>query len=558
MTEQKTSAPPTPANAALQYVPDAYDARRPQVKGIHSAGDGFLTGFVRHSGVGQFVASCTGREQFMHFTKRIEGLAGEPRKTLWAPPWRHDLLSAVGAVHSAGPGIAALAWERRHLSNRAYSVTGLTHTLSSITAAEQVFSLYLAPTQSWDALVCTSRAARNVVSRLLDGCRDYVEDRFGVARPPASVQLPIIPLGVDCARLDPGRPDGPSRAELRQRLGIAEDEVLALFYGRLSFHAKAHPVPMFRAANEARRRSGVKLRLAMFGQFFTPAIEGRFREAAARYCPDMPVDFIAGTDRFWSDRIWHAADIFVSLSDNIQETFGLTVIEAMAAGLPCIVSDWDGYRDTVEHGVTGFAVPTRAPAPGAGHDLAFLHQAGGLTYDQFIGAVSLATAVDPEGCVEAFVALARDPGLRRRMGEAGRHRAKNLFDWATVVGAYQELWRELGERRARDTETAPRRADRAADPTSIDPFTLFSEHPTAVFGPEALEDEPAPGAAERIDALIDDKMVRYVESTLLDSAELRAMAQGRPLGSDPKTPGLHRQRALRSAGWMKKFGLRPF
>src|SRR5207244_1790203 len=44
--------------------------------------------------------------------------------------------------------------------------------------------------------------------------------------------------------------------------------------------------------------------------------------------------------------------------DNLQETFGLTPIEAMACGVPQVVSDWDGYRDTVLDGVTGYLVPT--------------------------------------------------------------------------------------------------------------------------------------------------------------------------------------------------------
>ena len=53
-----------------------------------------------------------------------------------------------------------------------------------------------------------------------------------------------------------------------------------------------------------------------------------------------------------------AADLFVSLADNPQETFGITPLEAMAAELPCLVSDWDGYRDTVTNDV-GCRIPTR-------------------------------------------------------------------------------------------------------------------------------------------------------------------------------------------------------
>ena len=53
-----------------------------------------------------------------------------------------------------------------------------------------------------------------------------------------------------------------------------------------------------------------------------------------------------------------AADIFVSLADNIQETFGLSVIEAMASSLPLVVSDWNGYKDLVNHGFNGFRIPT--------------------------------------------------------------------------------------------------------------------------------------------------------------------------------------------------------
>lgn len=59
--------------------------------------------------------------------------------------------------------------------------------------------------------------------------------------------------------------------------------------------------------------------------------------------------------------VYSAADIFVSPSDNMQETFGLTLLEAGAAELPAVVSDWDGYRDIIVHDETGFLVPVLAP-----------------------------------------------------------------------------------------------------------------------------------------------------------------------------------------------------
>ena len=65
-------------------------------------------------------------------------------------------------------------------------------------------------------------------------------------------------------------------------------------------------------------------------------------------CPSTPTD-----DRQPS------VYVFVSLPDNIQETFGLVVIEAMASGLPVVGSDWDGYRDLILDGETGCLVPTR-------------------------------------------------------------------------------------------------------------------------------------------------------------------------------------------------------
>ena len=50
----------------------------------------------------------------------------------------------------------------------------------------------------------------------------------------------------------------------------------------------------------------------------------------------------------------------------IQETFDLTLLGAMAAGLPVVASDWDGYRYTMRDGIEAFLVPTLGGPFGVG------------------------------------------------------------------------------------------------------------------------------------------------------------------------------------------------
>jgi hypothetical protein len=172
--------------------------------------------------------------------------------------------------------------------------------------------------------------------------------------------------------------------------------------------------------------------------------------------------------------IWSVADFFISFSDNIQETFGLTPIEAMAAGLPSVVTDWNGYKDSVRHGEDGFRISTVAPGPGMGSDLAYWFTSGWMNYSNYVGAASQYVAVDYKEAVGAITALVMYPDLRRRMGEQARARAKAVFDWAAIVPQYQALWAEQDARR-RAAPPVPRSPD---NPFRPDPFRLFAAYPT--------------------------------------------------------------------------------
>jgi hypothetical protein len=207
------------------------------------------------------------------------------------------------------------------------------------------------------------------------------------------------------------------------------------------------------------------------------ALEEAFHTSTRQFCPSIHYRAVDGRPPDTRFSLWSVADIFLSLSDNIQETFGLTPIEAMAAGLPCVVSDWDGYRDTVRHGIDGFRVPTCAPRGGLGEDLAYAFAQEWMNYDQYVAGASQLIAVDINRAAEALTALVLDANLRRRMGAAGAQRAREVFDWSAIIPQYQDLWGELAARRACAPEPGPNHL--AGNPARLDPFRLFASYPTA-------------------------------------------------------------------------------
>ena len=88
----------------------------------------------------------------------------------------------------------------------------------------------------------------------------------------------------------------------------------------------------------------------MYGTAVMASIPHALKEAAAELCPNVEVRLLDGQDLDLGALARAASDMALSLVDCLQETFGLTPVEAMASGLPAVVSDWNGYRDTVVEG----------------------------------------------------------------------------------------------------------------------------------------------------------------------------------------------------------------
>ncbi|MBY0432341.1 MAG: glycosyltransferase family 4 protein [Rhodospirillales bacterium] len=542
-------------NAAILYAADAYVTDRQDLKGRHAAGAGFLRGLFRHLQAPNFACLANTRPEAETFAAQARANGrGEP--VHWIAPATLKEVSQVGALHVPDPSLAPWAWRRRISGAQGFSLTGVTHTICSAGTLEVYRDLLTAPIESWDAVICTSRAARAVMEAGFAEWEDYLGDRLNAQRF-TRPQLPVIPLGVHADLFAPV--DAPaSRAGLRAELGLAEDDVAVLFFGRLAFHAKGHPLPMLLGLEEARMRTGRNLVLLLCGRYPNPETGEEFARAAKDFCPNVPMLYIDGTDEARCRAVWHAADIFTSLSDNLQETFGLTPVEAMAAGLPVVASDWDGYRDTIADGETGILIPTLTAPLGSGRIIGRAYAEGLLNYDHYIGSASLCTAVDIPACAEAYARLASDPALRRRMGEAGRRRVRERFDWKVVIAAYQALWAELAERRRAGTETAPPRPDGPVWPCRDDPFSLFRSFPSRVLDEETVLTLTA--APEVLDTRLGLGMNTYSLPMLFSREEVGGLVQR--LASGPIRLGdlqgkdsAQTQALRRAAAWLIKMGM---
>ncbi len=484
----------SPINAAIRFEPDAFDMTGPLLMGRQAAGYGFLRAAIAAHGQAPLVGygpALGGGKAFAGLVGRLDPAA----KTDWVRSDNLDRLGEIGVCYRPDPALGKDARLRLRVGAARYSLCGVTHTLSSGRAADSVTDLLVAPMMPWDAVISTSTAGLAVVESMLDEQAAYLAWRFPGAPPPPRPQLPVIPLGVHAADYD--RPQG-DRTRARAALAIGEGEVAALYAGRLALSDKAHPFAMLVALQAAAERTTRSVALIVAGRFADKMVETAWRSGVETFCPKVRCIFVDGGQFDAYQDAWAAADFFVSAADSVQETFGLTPLEAMAAGLPCVVSDWNGYRDTVRDGIDGFRVRTWAPPVGAGEPLARIFETEVIGDGMYCWRMALSVAVDLEELTGRLGDLIDNADLRRRMGEAGRQRARETFEWSVVYRQYQALWGELNDRRR---AVSGRREDVArvagaprATAGRFDPFKTFAHYATGAIS-EATLARLAPGAS---------------------------------------------------------------
>lgn len=345
--------------------------------------------------------------------------------------------------------------------------------------------------------------------------KNYLVHRLGIQKLP-QINLPVIPLGIDTRRFEPLTAE---QSSAKAALNISKDEVAVSFVGRLSWHAKAHPIPMYLAISEAAKATGKKIVMIECGWHANDAARKAFEDTQSLFSGPLRFMHVDGRTPEAVNSVYAASDIFMSLSDNIQETYGVTPIEAMSTGVPVVVSDWDGYRDTVRDGVDGFKIKTFCPDATHQQDLIYRYEMGIDNYDYYCGHTSMSHAVDVGDLTEKLTELVENPPLRRKMGAAGKARARDVFDWSVIIKQYTSLRDELEKARKRNVE------DTMLHPTiwpeRLDPMIGFKQYPSArLKSDDKLEHGAASG--QLLDQIMNDHMVTYAKQVVPNAAAVKA------------------------------------
>lgn len=312
---------------------------------------------------------------------------------------------------------------RNRLSRRIFPITGIIHSLSYADFANSFLRHLWPGTTRRDCITCTSTLGMQTVQTFFDWLREGYELSQSSHPEP---QLAHIPLAVDASEFTPGeQSDGPVRL---------------LVFGRLSHHSKMDLVPLVRALHrlvqDGMDPQAVELVLAGWTEDDDPYLT-MLQGMVANVGVSLSVHSRPSEDE--KIELFRSADIFISIADNPQETFGITLVEAGAFGLPTVASEYDGYRDIIKAGETGLLIPTIGPATTPDVD-----GTASLLFDnQYHLMLAQRTAVSIPDLAEGLRKLIESPELRASMGKAARKRVQDKFAWPTVIAQYVKLWDDL-------------------------------------------------------------------------------------------------------------------
>jgi glycosyltransferase involved in cell wall biosynthesis len=316
-----------------------------------------------------------------------------------------------------------------------WPVLGMTHDLADRRVFEALVLYGTLTRARSDTIICASRTAQ----RILEHYTSCIDESIR----PIGLHLPIVSHGVDARTIK----RVPKR-EARLELGLSESEIVFLYFGRISLWQKADLRGLVRTFCERFRGRRATLIIAgsAVNEDGNPDVSALMDEIRVwTSWTNCKVKVYTNVDVSWKQTLHSAADIFVSPSNSLQETFGLSIAEAMLYQLPVVATKWSGYQDIVVDKATGFLINTNVVLDAyvaASHPYMSGHQRALQTVR--------AVKIDWNAYAEKMDALYQSDDLRIRLGLAGAVRARQLFSVEMMMISYQHIWNSALEARKND------------------------------------------------------------------------------------------------------------
>ncbi|HAL44821.1 MAG: hypothetical protein A2Y12_08030 [Planctomycetes bacterium GWF2_42_9] len=356
------------------------------------------------------------------------------------------------------PGFVHL---RNLYSKKLFPITGITHSLNAKEAPYHALKICNAPTMPFDSVVCTSVCGKKVLRNLFDAA----EKNFKQINIKYHGRMDVIPLGID----DKYRTI-PTRKNSRTVLGIDNDAFVILSLGRLETNNKMDYAPFLNTIKRfVEKNKDKKINLVIAG-----GCDKLSHSLLNELIKDNKLDKITKLFINFEDELkphlYRAANIYASPIDNFQETFGISVVEAMVHECTVVVSDFDGYSELVDQNINGIKIPTYW-SDITDHFQGVSEIMNASTWQLLL---SQSVAVDFDKMQETLQKMLDNPEKCDAMGKRARVNALQKYLWSTVIRQYCRLWDDL----AKDAKDYSSSVRKTKNPFELDYWKVFSHYPS--------------------------------------------------------------------------------
>jgi glycosyltransferase involved in cell wall biosynthesis len=230
-------------------------------------------------------------------------------------------------------------------------------------------------------------------------CSSYMDSEVHEVFHTPPDKMDVIPNGVRADKFDFDF-SPPEAARFRSEFGHPEEKLI-FFVGRMVPEKGAHL--LIEALPKVRQRVP-EARLVIVGGGDQSALTQRAEELEVtrfvRFTGYVPDEVLL--------RLYRVID--VACYPSLYEPFGIVALEAMAAGVPVVVSDAGGLPDVVQHNISGVVCPRGSS----------------------------------DALADAITGILRVPSRARQLADAGIRRARENFNWNRIAAqtqcVYQTVW----------------------------------------------------------------------------------------------------------------------